>query len=150
MVTCTTPPFRAAVRLNSGVRAHTMRTRNVIVLVLLVTLLSGGIGYFQGLRAGAKYTGSIWARDRLFNSLDETRFLLDQLNGTAPGTRAKLERRLDVALTLIGTNAKATPLECNDEYQSLIAAASLHIAKRPSNAPQSDAVRRALYFCQTR
>ena len=22
MVTCTTPPFRAAVRLNSGVRAH--------------------------------------------------------------------------------------------------------------------------------
>ena len=35
MVTCTTPPFRAAVRLNSGVRPHLMDSGKALVLLLL-------------------------------------------------------------------------------------------------------------------
>ena len=35
MVTCTTPPFRAAVRLNSGVSASQMKTKALLLAALL-------------------------------------------------------------------------------------------------------------------
>ena len=40
MVTCTTPPFRAAVRLNSGVRAHMMNAAISGILLFLVMIPS--------------------------------------------------------------------------------------------------------------
>ena len=53
MVTCTTPPFRAAVRLNSGVRRHTMhswqRAIGSIVVLLAVGLSLPGLVYVAGL-----------------------------------------------------------------------------------------------------
>src|SRR6478672_6736383 len=39
MVTCTTPPFRAAVRLNSGVRAH---MKMLVVLIALASSSASG------------------------------------------------------------------------------------------------------------
>ena len=47
MVTCTTPPFRAAVRLNSGVRPHRHTGKHVTstsrIAVLTVLMLLGGL-----------------------------------------------------------------------------------------------------------
>ena len=48
MVTCTTPPFRAAVRLNSGVSAQIMTPRNFRLLIfssLLLGIVGSAVDY---------------------------------------------------------------------------------------------------------
>ena len=46
MVTCTTPPFRAAVRLNSGVRHRETTMLAQILAIAIVVLAILGPGYF--------------------------------------------------------------------------------------------------------
>ena len=79
MVTCTTPPFRAAVRLNSGVRQHKAMTDDTQIAGMTVNERLAHFGLFDAFDSAVKSRNP----GAVINVLLRANLSVEQANETA-------------------------------------------------------------------
>lgn len=126
----------------------------MMALVLLVALLSGGVGFYLGLGKGGEIMGTITSQNRVYESLSEVRRSMAVLESNdAALAKNKVAVDLRIALFSLDAYSSAVPfIKCNDKDRMALESASNYIAANadPKIFNGAAELKRGLKFCAGR
>jgi hypothetical protein len=130
-----------------------MRWR-IVVLVIVIALVSGGVGFYFGIGKGAEVIGTIASQNRVYEALSDVRRSMAVLESN-DAVLAKKEVAVDlrIALFSLDANSSAVPyIKCKDKDRQALESARSYLAASAdarvfNGAPE---LQRGLTFCAGR
>jgi len=126
----------------------------ILVLVIAVSLVCGGAGFYLGIGKGAEVLGTIASQNRVYEALSDVQRSMTTLESNDAGLAKKeVAAHLRMALFSLDTYSSAVPyIKCKDKDRQALESARSYIAANAdagvfNGAPQ---VQRGLAFCANR
>jgi len=121
------------------------------LLILVIALLSGGLGFYFGIGQGARVIGTLDSQNRVSDALSDVRRSVTALKAEDQAlVRRKVAIDLRVALFSLDIYSSAVPFwKCSDRDREALTAAAEYMAAHAdpkifNSAPELD---RSLKFC---
>jgi hypothetical protein len=126
----------------------------IVVLVVVVTLVSGGAGFYLGIGKGAEVMGTIASQNRVYEALSDIRRSMAVLESN-DAVLAKKEVAVDLRRALFSLDAYASTvpnIKCKDKDRQALESARSYIAANSDSTVFNGALelQQGLTFCAGR